>query len=205
MKMLWARTGLMLLTIVAGSASVDAGAGERASATYSLADILSLALERNPAVAGATGLIEETRGRHVTAGAYPNPTIQGQTGVGQLRETGRAAPGAVLESPPGSLWEYNFTVGQPIEWPSMRAARRGAAEAGVSGAAAGLDDARVNLAADVQIAFYELLVAQRHLELATQNLDIVEDVQRIVDARVRLGEAAQFEAIKADVEVLKAR
>ncbi|MDH5642493.1 MAG: TolC family protein, partial [Nitrospira sp.] len=55
------------------------------------------------------------------------------------------------------------------------------------------------------VAFYGLLLAQQEAALAKQNLDIVEDVGRIVRARVKSGEAPQFELIKADVEVLKAR
>ena len=60
------------------------------------------------------------------------------------------------------------------------------------------------MTADVKVAFYDLLLAQRDLDLAKNNLAIVEDVRRIVGVRVRLGEAPQFELIKAEVEVLKA-
>jgi outer membrane protein, heavy metal efflux system len=50
-----------------------------------------------------------------------------------------------------------------------------------------------------------LLLAQQDADLARQNLDTVEGVARIVKARVKSGEAPQFESIKAEVEVLKAR
>jgi cobalt-zinc-cadmium efflux system outer membrane protein len=93
---------------------------------------------------------------------------------------------------------------QPIEWPAKRAARQRAAEAGLAGASVGLIETRLNLTADVKVAFYDLLLAQRDLELAKNNLNIVEDVRRIVGVRVRLGEAPQFDLIKAEVEVLKA-
>jgi cobalt-zinc-cadmium efflux system outer membrane protein len=93
---------------------------------------------------------------------------------------------------------------QPIEWPAKRAARQRAAEAGLAGASVGLVETRLNLTADVKVAFYDLLLAQRDLELAKNNLSIVEDVRRVVAVRVRLGEAPQFDLIKAEVEVLKA-
>ena len=79
----------------------------------------------------------------------------------------------------------------------MRAARQRAAEAGVAGATVGVVETRLNLTADVKVAFYNLLLAQREQELAKQNLVIVEDVRRIVQTRVKLGEAPQFELIKA--------
>ncbi len=171
---------------------------------YEIDQVIDLALTRNPSVAGAEAVIEQSRGQRVTAGAYPNPSIHGNSGRGSLRETGKITPSAVEEIPPATITEYNFTLGQPVEWPAKRTARKRAADAGLSAANAGLLETRLNLIAEVKIAFYELLLAQRDADLARQNLSIVEDVQRIVKTRVRLGEAPQFEAIKAEVEVLKA-
>lgn len=178
-------------------------AGETGSPSYTLDAVVAMALERNPAVAGARSVIEQSQGQYVLAGAYPNPSVAGYTGLGLLRDTGRAGigddPGVVR-----SINEYTFTVGQPLEWPGKRAARQRAAEAGVAGAGAGLDEARLNLIADVKLAFYQVLFAQRQTEIAEQNLAMAREVLRIVKTRVAAGEATPFEAMKANVEVLKA-
>ena len=47
--------------------------------TFDLDRIIDLALERNPAIAGAQSVIEQNEGRRIQAGAYPNPTIGVQT------------------------------------------------------------------------------------------------------------------------------
>ena len=86
----------------------------------------------------------------------------------------------------------------------MRAARQQAAIAGLATANAGLLEARLHLVAQVKVAFSDLLLARQD-SLARQNLETVEGVARIVKARVKSGEAPQFESIKAEVEVLKAR
>jgi cobalt-zinc-cadmium efflux system outer membrane protein len=169
---------------------------------YELDQVIDLALARNPSVAGSEAVIEQSRGQRITAGAYPNPSAIGNSGYGEIRDAGRADIRDLLERQ--SITEYNLTIGQPLEWPAKRTARKRAAEAGLSGANAGLLETRLNLIAEVKLAFYELLLAQRDADLARQNLAIIEDVQRIVKTRVRLGEAPQFEAIKAEVEVLKA-
>jgi cobalt-zinc-cadmium efflux system outer membrane protein len=104
-----------------------------------------------------------------------------------------------------SLSEYNVTVGQPVEWPAMRAARQRVADLGLATANVGLVETQLNLRSLVKVAFYDLLLAQQDAALARRNLEIIEGVQRIVKARVKSGEAPQFEAIKAEVEVLKAR
>jgi cobalt-zinc-cadmium efflux system outer membrane protein len=167
--------------------------------SYDLLNIIDLAVERNPVMVGARGVIDQSVGQRVAAGAYPNPTIEGDGGRGFLRDAG-----PLRDEIPTAATEYMVFLGQPLEWPKKRAARQSAAEAGLAGATLGLVETRLNLVTEVKLAFYDLLLAQRDAELARQNLDIVKDVQRIVNARVRLGEAPQFEAIKAQVEVLKA-
>jgi len=163
--------------------------------TFDLDRIIDLALERNPAILGAQSVIEQNEGRRTQAGAYPNPTIGGSTGSGALRDPSTGT----------RTNEYGVTLHQTVEWPGMRAARKDAADAGLASATVGLDEAKLNLIAEVKQAFYELLLAERTVDLLQQNLEIVQEVARIVRARVRSGEGPQFEAVKAEVEVLKAK
>jgi cobalt-zinc-cadmium efflux system outer membrane protein len=183
-----------------GAATASA---EVAGQVYSLDMIVDLALARNPVVSSAEGTIEQQKGQQTAAGAYPNPTITGYGGHGNLQDTGRAGIGPFLDRQ--SLTEYNAQVGQPVEWPALRAARQRVADLGVATAHVGMSETRLNLASQVKVAFYDLLLAQHDADLARQNLDIVEGVTRIVNARVKSGEAPRFESIKAEVEVLKAR
>jgi cobalt-zinc-cadmium efflux system outer membrane protein len=170
---------------------------------YSLEMIVDVALAKNPLVLVAEGIIEQQKGQQTTAGAYPNPTVGSLGGHGELRDEGRAGIGLFAER--RSLTEYNVTVGQPIEWPAMRAARQRTADLGLAVANVGLMETQLNLKSQVKVAFYDLLLAQQDADLARQNLDTIEGVARIVKARVQSGEAPQFESIKAEVEVLKAR
>ncbi len=180
-------------TIMLLQGAVPAGAADPSPRIYELPDIIDLALQRNPTVAKAQAVIEESRGQRIAAEAYPNPTILGQTADGVVRDPDGAR-----------LMERMVTLTQPLEWTGKRSARKREAEAGLAGASVGLEEVKLNLIAEVKIAFYELLQAQQALDLARQNLEIVERVARIVRARVKSGEAPQFEAIKAQVEVLKA-
>ncbi|TKB67681.1 MAG: TolC family protein [Nitrospira sp.] len=163
--------------------------------TFDLDRIIELALERNPAIASARSVIEQNEGRQIQAGAYPNPTVGVQTASGRARDPSIGK----------GLIEDAVTAEQTVEWPGMRAARKEAAAAGLASATVGLDEAKLNLVAEVKQAFYELLLAERTVDLLQQNLEIVQEVARIVRARVRSGEGPQFEAVKADVEVLKAK
>ncbi|MGH7184132.1 MAG: TolC family protein [Nitrospiraceae bacterium] len=163
--------------------------------TFELNRIIDLALERNPLIAGAQSVVLQNEGMRTQAGAYPNPTLWYQTANGIIRDPSNG----------DNRIEHNITVYQPLEYPGMRAARKDAASAGLAGATVGLEESKLNLIAAVKTAFYELLLAERTVDLLQQNLEIVQDVARIVKARVRSGEGAQFEVVKAEVEVLKAK
>jgi outer membrane protein, heavy metal efflux system len=197
------RVVLALLCGMSLGVDVATASVESVGQVYSLDMIVDLALAKNPAVSFAEGTIEQQKGQQTAAGAYPNPIVGGAGGHGSLRDTGRAGIGPFLDRQ--SLAEYNVTVGQPVEWPALRAARQRVADLGLATATVGMAETRLNLAAQVKVAFYDLLLAQQDADLARQNLDTVEGVARIVRARVKSGEAPQFEAIKAEVEVLKAR
>lgn len=195
--------GRALVCAIGLGLSVATASAQSEGQVYSLEMIVDLALEKNPLVSLAEGNIEQQKGQQTAASAYPNPTVAGSGGHGNLQDTGRASIGPFLDRQ--ALTEYNFVVGQPLEWPAMRAARQRVADLGLATAHVGLLETRLNLASQVKVAFYDLLLAQQDADLARQNLDTVEGVARIVKARVKSGEAPQFESIKAEVEVLKAR
>jgi cobalt-zinc-cadmium efflux system outer membrane protein len=198
-SVLWLFAILLTPALVLAASQAGVPAPVAPEPSFSLQAVLDLALANNPTVASAEGTIEQNRGQQVASYTYLNPSVSANSGRGRMRDLGLFDPG-VRET----VTEFNLTVGQPIEWPSKRAARQRATEAGVASASAGLVETRLNLVADVKVAFYDLMLAQRALVLAEQNLATVEDVDKAVRTRVRLGESPQFEAIRSGVEVLKA-
>ena len=175
------------------SASSYAAASEP-NAAYTLNTVIELALEHNPIMAGAQGVVQQSRGQQVAAGAYLNPSISGAAGRGSIRDPSTGA----------KITERTVTVEQPLEWQGKRRARQQAADAGVAGAGAAMKETRLNVIAEAKIAFYHVLFAQRDAELASQNLTMVEEVLRTVKARVAAGDATLFDTMKATVEVQKA-
>ena len=163
------------------------------SRSYRLNEMIEMALEHNPALQEAATLIDQGKGLQATAAAYPNPSITGTVGPGRTREALRDI----------AFFERGVTVSQPVEWPGMRQARQRAAEAALAGSQAAVDATRLNLRAEVKIAFYQLLLAQRNAELIAEAVAIAQDFLRGVKARVDAGQARPFEALKANVEVQK--
>lgn len=193
---------LRLISPILGSCvvlCVQAGtttwAEETRSTPYSLSDILAIALERSPTLASAAGVVKQGHGQQLAAVAYPNPIISGGAGKGSIRDPSTGV----------SIIEHTVTVEQPLEWLGTRRARKEAADAGLAGASAGLEEAKLSVATDVKVAFYQLLLAQRDAELAIQNTAAVEEVLRTVKLRVAAGEATSFDTMKANVELQKAQ
>jgi cobalt-zinc-cadmium efflux system outer membrane protein len=174
---------------------MTAWTAEAGTPSYSLADILALAMEHSQTLASAEGLVKQSHGQQIAAGAYLNPSVSGSAGPGAIRDPSTGV----------RITERTVTVEQPLEWLGKRQARQEAANAGVAGANAALEETRLALLADVKVAFYSLLFAQRDAELTAQNVTMVEEVLRTVKARVAAGEATSFDTMKAGVEVQKAQ
>jgi outer membrane protein, heavy metal efflux system len=181
--------GLQLLPMDIHAATSESGSVH----TYTLSEIIDLALDRNPMIKSAQASIEQSRGQQVTAGAYLNPTILGTAGRGSIRDPRTGV----------SMNERTITVEQPLEWMGKRAARQRAADAGVAVALAGMDETTTKVIADVKGAFSRLLFAQQDVALARENVKTVEDLVKLVSARVSTKEAPKFELVKATVELQK--
>lgn len=182
-------------TVSGSQSGMAAWAGEPGTPVYSLGDILALTMEHSPALGGAKGFVKQSHGQQIAAGAYPNPSISGVAGRGAIRDPSTGV----------RVTERTIIIEQPLEWTGKRQARQEAANAGVAGATAALEETRLVLLADVKVAFFSVLYAQRDSELAAQNVTMVEEVLRIVKARVLAGEATSFDTMKASVEVQKAQ
>lgn len=170
-------------------------ATELSQGGYTLSQVVQLALQHNPMMNGAEAVLEQSQSQRVTAGAYLNPTISGSAGRGSIRDPSTGV----------SVTERTITVEQPLEWLGKRAARQRAADAGVAGALAGMDETKVLVMTEVKGAFFQLLLAQQDAQLARENLKTVEDLVKLVSARVGTREAPKFELVKATVELQKTR
>ena len=135
--------------------------------------------------------IAEAEGR--VASAYPNPEIE--LGAGPWRSRAGSAGGTASA----------FGIHQPIELPSVREARIGAADAGVRAAGAQVAAARLTIGFQARLAYLDLLRRQEDERLAAENARLLSDIQGRVLKRVEVGEAPRFELVRAESEALAAQ
>ncbi len=160
---------------------------------YTLEEIVHLILRHNPLVKKGNAFIEKKQSQTIMAGAYPNPSLDVQAGYSEFRDSATSI----------STLERYITLSQPFEWSPKRKARKQAALEGLKGAHKALEETHIQLQAAGKLAFYELLMAEKQVELAFQNVKIVEELKQAVKSRVNAGEAPPFEEVKINVELLQ--
>lgn len=159
-------------------------------------EVQRLGLEANGMVLAARSQVDMAKAGVVAASAFLNPEVLVQAGPDDrrlpLRDTGPAT------------MQRSITVNQPIENPFMRSARINASEAGVDASRANFDQVRADLAAQLRVRSYELLLREEQFAVEQSIYDLVEDVRRRIKINVERGEIARFELIRADTEVQNA-
>lgn len=163
---------------------------------YSPEEIQRLGLEANGLVLAARSQVNIAEAGIVSASAFPNPEVTFMAGPD--------TPRLPFELTGPSSMQRQVTVNQPLENPFLRNARIGSAEAGVEASRANLDLVRTDLAAQLRVRTYEVLLRQELASMETGIYDLMEEIRRRIKLSVEVGELARFELIRADTEVMTA-
>lgn len=181
--------GLATLLLLCASA-----APAQQAPRYSLQQLTALALENNRGLHAAADQVAAARAGVQSAGAFPNPELEAQKGHLRARLPGTP------EGNSRGVW-----LSQPIDFPWLRSARIGAANAALDAAQAEQHLTRGELLARLRYRFFELLRQEAELRAAREDHATLEQIAKRVKLRVESGEAPRFEAIKADTELLSAK
>jgi len=163
---------------------------------YTIEELQRLGLQANGLVLAARSQVGMAKGGVVAASAYLNPEVMFMMGPMDKQLPER------FTGP--SNHQHSVTVIQPIENPFMRSARIAASEATVDASRASLDQVSADLAAQLRVRAYELLLRQDQADLEQSIYDLLETVRKRIAANVERGELARFELIRADTELQSA-
>jgi cobalt-zinc-cadmium efflux system outer membrane protein len=159
--------------------------GQEPLSRVSLDDALQLALRQNPTLRAQQAALQSTRAGEITAALRPNPTANFLAEQYRLPDT----------SP-----QYTLNVGQPIELGGKRERRIDSARAATRVAGHQLEDVRRQTILLVQTAFVNGLVAREQLALAEQNLNTLDDTERLQRLRVEKGDLSELELLRIQVQ-----
>ncbi|SFP73755.1 outer membrane protein, cobalt-zinc-cadmium efflux system [Nitrosomonas cryotolerans] len=187
---------LLLSSLILALPATLASAQEEPTLALTIEDLQRLGLQANGLVRAAQSQVDIAKANVVGAAAFPNPEVTVMAGPDRPRLP-------ISETGPASN-QREITVSQPIENPFLRAARIDSAQAGVGASQASLHQVRADLAAQLRVSAYELLLRQELALMETSIHDLMQEISRRIKVSVDIGEAARFELIRADTEVLSA-
>jgi cobalt-zinc-cadmium efflux system outer membrane protein len=147
-----------------------------------LQSALDLALKANTGISAALREREAIEGVVIQAGTRPNPSIS-----------------AMLEDTRSSTRQTTLQLNQPIELGGKRDSRIKAATLGYDLTGFELALKKMQILADVNLAFHEVLIAQERVKLAQSSLTLAQRAKEAASKRVLAGKISPVEEIKSKV------
>ena len=182
------------LTFMVACTLMVANVSAQSKKSYTINDLISVALESSPQVLAARDQSKAIKGQLSTARAIPNPEFEVSTGQ-QRSATGPLTVGNV------SSW----AVTQPLDMPYTRYPRVNAAEANLRAAEATRIAFEIETISRVQQRYYELMRRQAESRAAEEDMNLTKQIRDRMQIRYDVGETARFELLRAQTEFLNAQ
>jgi len=196
----WRRTIMMawpLIRLVACLAilavSVAAQSAPLTPDSLRLGALYSAADRANPRISAANALATAAEARVPGTRRPPDPQVQ-------LGFMNRSLPGL---GPMDPLGMTQLQVMQMLPTAGKLGLAGAAADARVGGAKARATDLRWEVRSQVAAAFYEVYRTERSITIAGNTRRLMQDVAATAEAMYRVGETAQADVLKAQVEIAR--
>jgi cobalt-zinc-cadmium efflux system outer membrane protein len=152
-----------------------------------LSEARATALRDNPSLRGAEAQNRASKGAARQAGSFLNPSIE-------FRREDFGSDSPIQEVAP----QESFSLSQTVRTAGKRSALRDAARWASEAAKADYERQRLDLLAEVERRFAELLGAQERVRLSAENLGTAKEVASAVAALVEAGEVSPIENARAE-------
>jgi len=160
-----------------------------------LPEAIAEALAQSPAKLVIEAEIDSARGEVQTAGLRPNSELTFAPGIKHVREGGDSH----------NEFKGTLELSRTFLFPGKRELLVSIAERNVELRKLGIGGLRFQLSAAVRKVFYELLAAQHIVGLRRQQLESAQTFQQAATKRAEAGYASDFEAVKAQGDVINAQ
>lgn len=138
-------------------------------------------LKEHPQWQAAQAFIEQSQADRVTAGQYLNPSLD-----------------VVTETKD----RQSLAMAFPVETPSVREFRQLGADKGIEIATQQALLVQRQLKTQIQRAYYQVAQRKQEMQLAKDELQLLEKLRDAVQLKVKVGESARYEGVKAEAEWL---
>ena len=191
---MWKRVAIVSCAISIGPSAVF-GQDASVPAKLRLADAITLATERNPALASIRNEVAIAEAGRVDARARPNPALTVESdGFALGQRDGRS----FLNNQ-----EFVFRLDQELELGGRRRLRTSAAESVIDAATARVENARRILVLDVQRVYFQAVLATADRDVARTALEEIDRTLGLNQARFKAGEISGGDLRRLQVERLR--
>lgn len=173
-------------------APAAAHAQQADTADASLAALLGEAVERSPRVAAARAAARSREERVSRAGAWEDPLLT--VGFSNL-------PTTSFDFSDDFMTMKVVQIAQEIPLPGQIGHRRAAAALEAESATRRVEEARVEIAAEVKRAYAELYYRDRALAIVDRNLAVLQGLEEITRSRYATGAGRQPAVLRAGLEI----
>ncbi|MGD2110901.1 MAG: TolC family protein, partial [Phycisphaerae bacterium] len=157
-----------------------------------LRTLVEYALEHNASVRAAVADVRARLARIAQATALPDPVV---------RAIVRPEP---IQTAAGDAY-FTLGVSQKLPPPAKLDHSGKMAWAEANAAIERLNALRLELVADIEVAYYQLYLIDRSIELTEAYLSTLEDIENVLAAQYRVGKAEQQDVLRAQSELAKLR
>lgn len=178
----------------AGAQSTQGAAMVAPGQEITLAQLVVLALQRNPAIRSAAERFQAEEARAPQERSLPDPMVSG----GWM---GNITPFSVMDGDPSSY--RGLMVSQGLPWPGKLALRGRIADRKAEAGRWEYEQTRRRVVASVKVAYYEYFYATRATEITQKNKELLEKLEKIAEVRYRVGKGVQQDVLRAQVEVTR--
>lgn len=182
--------------LAAGGAEavVSAEVPDRATNVLTLEGAIRLALENNPELRASGGRVAAAGGRAYQAKLWTNPELEASVEEWPV-SSGRGFSDSIQV----------VGVAQTVPFPGKKRLDRRIGSAGVRVSEAELSLRRVDVVRDVKTAFFQVLAAERLVEVQEELVRVAESSASTARKRVAAGAAPDQEQLRAEVPLEQAR
>ncbi len=149
-------------------------------------------LQKNPAIAAARRAVDAKRAMVTPARTLPDPSVSFQT-------MGNLIPPTVMAGDPSSARVLTFS--QEIPFPGKLNLQGQIAAAEADAEMWRYEEVRREAVADLKMAYYDYFLAQKLTEVVEKSRELLLQFSEISQARYKVGQAAQQDVLKSQVEV----
>lgn len=184
--------GSMVSALLACLLAANVATASAAEKVFGLSEVLSYALENNGELKAMRAERDLREAGKIRAGLLPNPSLEFE-GAGDFAFANEGEK------------RFSAALSQEIPTAGKRRKRRAVAGKELEEYGYRIADAERLLGEEVKIAFYDLLLAERRLDLAGRFVEINEQLLQVARDRFEAGDIPELEMNLARVEVARSR